>query len=115
MNIHNTLTIAPIQKARITADIAENIPSIHPIPNTSLASPSPIQLPFENNHNRKNGKAMIGPANIDERDGRIKVNSGEMNNFTNAIAEKEYDNVSGMTLCLISYTVMTMSIDVMNR
>jgi len=58
---------------------------------------------------------MIGPANIDERDGRIKVNSGEMNNFTNAIAEKEYDNVSGMTLCLISYTVMTMSIDVMNR
>ena len=61
-NIMTKLTIVPIQKDKIIAKNPCEIPSIHPIPSTSLPSPKPIRRPFEKYHIRTNGRAISGPA-----------------------------------------------------
>lgn len=51
--------IAPIQKAKITAETPDTKPSNAPIPKTNLASPKPIHFPFETSHKRANGVNKI--------------------------------------------------------
>lgn len=62
-------TIAPIQKAKATADMATAKPSIQPSPRASLASPSPIHLPEDKSQHKKNGRAIKNPVAIESIDG----------------------------------------------
>ena len=66
-NIISKLTIDPIQKDRVRAVSPSDIPSIQPIPKISLASPSPIHLPFDMNQIKAKGIQKSGPANICSR------------------------------------------------
>lgn len=72
-NLENSISItekiAPIQKAKISADSPDTNPSKNPIPRASFPSPSPINLPPEKNHRQKNGIKKINPANISIRYG----------------------------------------------
>ena len=70
-NITLKLTIDPIQNARIIAERPKYIPSIHPRPSISFASPSPIHLPPETSHRIANGNANNGPAMRYENVGNI--------------------------------------------
>lgn len=65
------LTIAPIQNAKIIEARPMYIPSIHPKPSISLASPSPIHLPRDKSQIRKKGRARIGPDRKEIGDGKI--------------------------------------------
>ena len=57
------------EKAKIIAENDADIPSNQHRPKTSLASPSPIQAPYDASQNKANGKAMRGPDKKSKTDG----------------------------------------------
>ncbi len=111
-NIKSKLTAAPIQKDSANTVIPFDMPSSHPAPRKSFASPKPIHFPSDTLHKSHTGIAKIGPAikahvlgNIKERVSTLK------NNVKIDTAIKLNTNVFGIIPCFKSYTVITMSND----
>src|SRR3989344_1047807 len=61
---------APDQKESTAAESARLIPISHPMERISLASPKPIQTPFDTSRNKANGTAIKGPDKNSKREGK---------------------------------------------
>lgn len=103
---------APIQKAITIEETAPEKPSKAPTPNANLASPKPIQKPLDTTHKKAKGKnAMIG-AKRSYKYGKLKDPNLKVKNrsFAKESTIKVKTKPSGMTLCLMSYTKITIKI-----
>ena len=94
-------------KEKNTAHTPQSGPRSQPTPSASFGSPSPIHAPFENSHSKKSGNAAAGPAR--RRSAVPKpAGTGNMNWYTSVSPANEYTHSSGMMVCLMSYTAITM-------
>ena len=107
--------IDPDQKAKTMPESAIGIPRSQPMPRASLASPKPIQAPFDTNQKKAKGKAMSGPARNSHSPGmcgeKIKLLLSKKNKPANANTPKSKESVSGIILCRRSYTAITKRIE----
>ena len=97
-------TIAPIQNAITTPERASEIPRSHPRLIAILASPSPIQVPFDNNQSKAKGIEIINPDKNSNNEGKCgrNIKFENKNKPIKVIIPKTRASVSGIILCFKS-------------